>query len=446
MRFSLRTIACSIAAASALNAMADSIPAPQMSLDQLTAEEIKEAQLKATHKIIFAGDGPTASRDSIEKAIELFYVDQFRQFQDPLAPYFMLMSRDGKLALGIGGAVRMRGWADFGGSVPVNGFVPYMIPVPKDPDQRRGLGCTPGGTALFLQVVGRNPVLGDIIGYVQTDFSGTDNVQLKLKKAYVTVKDFTVGWAPTTFSDVQAEAPTIDGAGQNGKTSHTTLLVRYMRNLKKGWTVAGSVEFPSSHIDADGVKTKKLKDYVPDFAAFAQYGWGHGDHIRLSGIVRTFAYRDLVTMKQHTSMGWGAQLSGIVHPINRLSLYFIANCGKGYQSYMGDMAIGSYDMVSDLSTPGKLYAPLAVGLNFGAKYNFRPNLYATMALGRVGYYPKDRVDPTDYRYGLYGSACLFWEMTPRLQTGIEYLTGSRHNVNGEHASANRIDVLFQFSF
>lgn len=445
----MKPILCSIIAFFATTAFAadlDSIPASAQSLDRLTAEEIKEAQLKATHHIIMVGEGATAPTDSIEKAISLFYVDQFRQFQDPLAPYFMLMSRDGRLALGIGGAVRMRGWADFGGSVPINGFAPYMIPVPKNPDMRRGLGGTPGGTALFMQMVGRNPILGDVTGYIQCDFSGTDNVGFKLKKAYVTLKDFTVGWAATTFSDTQAEAPTIDGAGQNGKTSHTTLLLRYMRNLKKGWSVAGSVELPSSHIDADGVKTKKLKDYVPDFAAFIQYGWGHREHIRLSGLLRTFAYRDLVTMQQHTSVGWGAQLSGVVYPINRLSLYFIANCGKGYQSYMGDLAIGSYDMVSDLSTPGKLYSPLAVGLNVGAKYNFRTNVYATVALGRVGYYPKDKVDPTDYRYGLYGSAAIFWELTNRLQTGAEYLIGSRHNVNGEHASANRIDLLFQFSF
>ncbi len=442
----MRKILCSIIALIAAIAHADTIPAPALTLHQLTAEEIKEAQLKATHQLIMVGDGPTAPADSIEKAISLFYVDQFRQFQDPLAPYFMLMSRDGRLALGIGGAVRMRGWADFGGSVPVNGFVPYMIPVPKNPDQRRGLGGTPGGTAFFMQMVGRNPVIGDIVGFIQCDFSGTDNVGFKLKKAYVTLKDFTVGWAATTFSDTQAEAPTIDGAGQNGKTSHTTLLIRYLRDLRKGWSVAGSVELPSSHIDADGVMTKKLKDYVPDFAAFIQYGWGHREHIRLSAILRTFAYRDLLTMRQHTSLGWGAQLSGVVYPVNPLSLYFIANCGKGYQSYMGDLAIGSYDMVSDLSAPGRLYAPLALGINVGAKYNFRPNLYATLALGRVGYYPKDRVDPTDYRYGLYGSAALFWELTPRLQTGAEYLIGSRHNVNGDHASANRVDLLFQFSF
>ena len=67
-------------------------------------------------------------------------------------------------------------------------------------------------------------MFGDIIGYIQCDFSGPDNVGFKLKKAYVTISDWTVGYAATTFSDPAAEAPTIDGGGQNGKTAHTDLL------------------------------------------------------------------------------------------------------------------------------------------------------------------------------------------------------------------------------
>lgn len=419
----------------------------KVDLDSLTAEEILTSELQQSHKIAFVGDGDKASADSIARLISLFYVDQFRQFQDPLAPCFMLMSRDAKLALGIGGAVRMRGWVDFAGSVPANGFVPYLIPVPKDPDKQRGIGGTPGGTALFFQVVGRNPTLGDIIGYIQCDFSGANNTTFKLKKAYVTIFDWTLGWAATTFSDPAAEAPTIDGAGQNGKISHTTLLLRWLHNFNPHWSMAASAELPQSNIDADATLTKKLNDYLPDFAAYVQYGWSHSQHVRLSGIIRTFAYRDLVNNQRRSSVGWGVQLSGVVYPFNRLALYGIVNTGKGYQSYTGDLSIGSYDMVEDTRNPGRLYAPLSLGINVGAKYNFTPNLYATVALGRVGYYPrKGTAEGSDYRYGLYGSAALFCNLTSRLQVGVEYLAGSRHNFNGQHASANRVDALFQFSF
>lgn len=427
----------------------DSIPAPDctgMSLDTKTGDEIKMARLKGSHKILYVGDGPAVRNDSVERMIELFYYDQFRHFQDPLAPYFLLMSKDATLAMGIGGSVRMRAWADFDGSVPANGFIPYLIPVPRNDDMRKRIGGTPGGTAIFLRVIGRNPTWGDIIGYIQCDFSGMDNVTFKLKKAYVTINDWTVGYASTTFSDPAAEAPTIDGAGQNGRTSRSSMLIRWQHGFDKHWSMASSVEMPSNRVDADGVLTRKLDDYLPDVSAFGQYGWGHSEHLRLSGIARFIPYRNLATGRRHTVFGWGAQLSTVINPIPRVALYGEVNTGKGYQSYMGDLSVGAYDIVADGSQPGKMYAPLSVGMNVGAKYNFSTKVYAAVALGKVAYYPDYKVKGSDYRYGLYGALNLFYEPTPRLQAGVEYLLGSRHNFDRSHASANRVDILFQFAF
>lgn len=428
-------------------AQMDSLPASRMTLATNTAEEIKESRLKESHKILYVGgDDQPASQDSIEDIINSFYVDQYRHFQDPLAPYFLLMSKDAKLAMGIGGAVRMRGWYDFAGSIPTNGFIPYMIPVPKDPAQRRGIGGTPDGTAIFMRVIGRNPTLGDIVGYIQGNFQG-DGHTFKLKKAYVQLKGFTVGYAPTTLQDPDAEAPTIDGAGQNGLLSTTRLLVRWDHDFGKSpWSMAAAVEMPSSQADTDDELTKKISDWFPDIVAFAQYNLPHSGHLRLTGQLRVLPYRDLVVGKNRNEIGWALQLSGVAYPVNRLALYLEANTGKGYESAMGDLSIDNFDLVANTDTPGRLYTPLSMGLNVGAKYSFLPNLYAGLALGEAHYFPKYGVRGDSYKYGLYGAVNLFYEPTPRMQVGVEYLIGSRHNFNHEHASANRIDALFQFSF
>lgn len=448
MRKLMCLLAGIIAAVNVAAAEADSIVSGDTipGLDSLTADEIRTERLKQGHKIIYVGDGEKASDDSIARTVALFYVDQYRHFQDPLAPYFLFMSKDARLAMGIGGCIRMRAWGDFDGSVPVNGFVPYMIPVPRDPDQNKRIGATPAGTALFFKIIGRSALLGDVIGYIQCDFSGPGNVIFKLRKAYVTISDWTVGYAATTFSDPEAQAPTIDGGGQNGKTSHTDLLLRWQHDFTPHWDMAASLEIPGSKVDADGVLTKKLDDYLPDLAVSGQYKWGHNEHVRLSGVVRSIPYKNLVTGQRKTVIGWGVQASAVFYPHNRLAVYSIVNTGKGYESYLADMSIGAYDLVADATTPGRLYAPLALGLNFGLKYNFTPSVYACAALGRVGYYPDYKVEGTDYRYGLYGAFNIFWDMSPRLQVGAEYLIGSRHNFNGEHNHANRVDFLFQFSF
>lgn len=446
MKVLVTTIVLGLGAASALYAQNDSIPRAALTLDNAVAHEIKAQKLKDAQKIIYFGDDEKASVDSINYIVDRFYYDQYRHFQDPLAPYFLLMSKDAKLAMGIGGCVRMRGWFDFAGSVPTNGFVPYMIPVPSDPSQRRRLGGTPGGTSIFLRVIGRNALLGDIVGYVQGNFQN-DNNGFKLKKAYVQIKDWTIGYASTTFQDAAAEVPTIDGAGQNGKSGTTAILVRWDHQFKNSpWSMAAALEMPDTQADCDGVSTKEINDWFPDVSVFGQYNLAHSGHIRLSGLMRVIPYRDLVTAKNRSRIGWGLQLSGVWNPVNRVTVYGEFNGGRGYQSTIGDLSIGKYDLVADATTPGQLYAPWSMGLNVGVQYNFLPNLYSCLALGECRYFPKYSVEPTDYKYGLYGAINLFYEPTPRLQVGIEYLIGARHNFNHEHGSANRIDALFQFSF
>lgn len=419
------------------------------SLSHLNAQEYKVHRMQEENKVMYVGSTEKAdiANDSIRYLITKFYVEQFRSFSDPLAPYFLMMSRDGKLAMGIGGSVRMRAWYDFDGSMPVNGFIPYMIPVPKDPAQNRRLGGTPGGSALFFRVIGRNPTLGDIIGYIQCDFSGDRNVTFTLKKAYAQINDWTVGYASTTFSDPGADVPTIDGAGQNGRLSRSAMLIRWMHGFRNHWQVAASVELPQSNIRADGTTTEKIHDWLPDVAAFVEYGWPHGSHVRLSAMVRSLPYRDLVTMTNRNIAGWGVQLSTVVWPSPQLALYGTVNTGKGYHSYMGDLAIGAYDLVQGNNTvPGRMYAPRALGVNTGCRYNFNHNFYSCLALGMARYYTKHDPAPDEYKSGLYGAVNFFWEPTTRLQFGIEYLAGRRNNVNGQHGSANRVDALFQFAF
>lgn len=416
------------------------------SLAHLTPDEIKTERLKNQHRVVYFGENPVASVDSLRHLIEMFYVDQFRHFQDPLAPYFLMMSRDAKLALGIGGAVRMRGWFDFDGAMPVNGFVPFMIPVPKDPAQKRRVGGTPGETAIFLRVIGRNKTLGDISGYIQIDFSGANNVTPKLKKAYATIFDWTIGYASTTFCDPQSDVPTIDGAGQNGRLSGTAMLIRYAHTFKDRWQLAASVELPHTMADGDNVNTKAINDWMPDYAAFVQYQWAHNSHVRLSGIIRTLPYRNLIAQKNKSVIGWGTQLSTAFTPARMITVYGAANIGRGYSSCMNDLSVGNYDLVGDPGNPGVLYAPMAYGLNCGIKYNFTNNIYSCIALGHSRYLPRNGVSPTDYKYGQYAAINFFWDMTTRLQVGAEYLIGRRVNFNHEHGSANRVDVLFQFSF
>lgn len=396
-------------------------------------------------KIIYFGKGEEPERDSTLLMIRRFYEDQFRHTQDPMAPYFMFMSKDNNLAMGVGGCVRMRAYYDWAGSVPSPAFAPYLIPMQKDPAKRRYLGTTPAGTALFFRVLGTNRKLGNYELYIEANFNGYEARDFHLKKAYGVINDFTIGYANSTFSDPTALPPAVDAAGPNAKMSATAVLVRWLHNFRKRWSVAISVESPYQHVAADAHETEDVNQYVPDFAAFGQYEWGSG-HVRLAGIARNLIYRDLVARKNRTVIGWGLQLSGLWKPEDHITLYGMFNGGRGYSSLGGDWLMGKYDLVGNPYQSGRMYAPGAIGGYGAVQYNLNPSMFFSATYGATRYLPHHDGNPDEYKTGMYIAVNYFWYLTSRISCAAEFNLGRRENMNGQHAWARRAGIMAQFSF
>ena len=310
----------------------------------------------------------------------------------------------------------------------------------------KNLSASASGTGLFFTLLGNNKLLGNFMAYFQADFSGYNHRGFRIKKAYVTIRDWTAGLAVTTFEDTQAEPSTVDGAGPNGINSKKSVLVRYMHTFKKNWTVAGSIEFPQESVSADDEFTKACSPYIPDFAAFLQYKWENGSHLRLSGLLRTLSYRDLVEGRNHNITGWGLQLSTVVNPIPNLNLFGILSTGKGHASYTADLGNGDFDLIPVAGKEGKLYAPWAAGIVIGAQYYFNQKIFSNIAFSEQTFYPHTDPNNSSYKYGLYAVGNVFWDITPRFEVGLEYLHGKRKNFNGEFGSADRIMAMLMVSF
>lgn len=398
------------------------------------------------HKLIFFGKGEEPAPDSTATLIYKFYEDQFRHFSDPLAPYFLFLSKDSKLAMGIGGCVRMRGYFDWGGALPAPGFAPYLIPMRKDPLRMKYLGTTPAGSALFFRVIGRNKRLGDYQLYIEANFNGYEARDFHLKKAYAIINDFTIGYANSTFSDPMALPPTVDASGPNAKLSATNVLVRWMHNFKKGFSIAASVETPSNQIDVTVDTTAKVSQYIPDIAAFGQYSWGRSNHVRLAGILRTHSYRNLLLGRNRNVLGWGVQASTALHPIPEITVYGAFNFGHGYASLGGDWLMGNYDLVPDPDRPGKLYSPFCYGGYGAVQYNFTPDLFVSATFGGSRYDPSKGAAPSEYKEGLYFAANVYWYLTQRISCAAEFNLGRRENFDGESRWARRVGLMAQFSF
>jgi len=401
----------------------------------------------ASHKIISFGSEPQAGPDSVRRLIEMFYYNQFRSFSDPEAPYFLFMSRDATLAMGIGGAVRMRGYYDWHGAQPSPAFNPYLIPMHPTPTSMRHFGTTPAGTSLFFRVLGRNKRLGQYQLYIEANFSGYESRGFKLKKAYAIVNDWTVGYAASTFSDPSAQPPMIDSNGASNKITPTAVLVRYSPRLNEHWQLAVSAETPETAVNADGVNTKAIQNRIPDAAAFIQYDWGRSSHIRLAGTLRSLSYRDENAGRNHNKAGWGLMVSSVARPTHRLTTYVTANYGHGYASLGGDLSMGSYDLLAEPGRPGRMYAPASAGWCAGVQWNFRPELFVSVSASSTRLYIKEPTNyPDEFKRGFLAAANCFWNVTPRIMVATELCYGHRRNFGGAGRSAFRVGALTQFSF
>lgn len=403
-------------------------------------------------KMIFVDGKPDSLErktveDSIRNEFISFYYNQFRHFNDPAAPYFQFVSRDAKLSMGIGGAVRMRVYYDFAGAIPAPGFAPYLIPIPKSETDRRQLGTSPAGTCLFFTVLGQNSFFGKYQLYIECNFNGYGSRDFKLKKAFAQFRDWTVGYAPSTFCDLAAQTPMVDANGQENKIAPANVLVRYMPTVGDRWVFAISAESPDhpANYSTDD-NCAKVRNWSPDVCAFVQYQWALDQHIRLSGMYRNMPYRNLIKKKNHNVAGWGVQLSAVVKPLPQLTGYFSGCYGHGYTSILNDLLIGNYDLMTDPRDAGSMYSPAALGWSAGVQFNFRPNLFSTVSMGQVRYLPKRKVSPDEYRYGHIVAVNLFWNPTPRSQFGLEFDYGSRTNQSGANGNAHRIGAMAQFSF
>lgn len=413
--------------------------------DKVLMSDLRITAMKDNTHVLYSGE--ESPKDSLERLLNMFYYDQFRHFQDPRAPYFMFMSKKGDLALGVGGQVKIRGYFDWHGSIPSVGFIPYEIPIPKNPAKMNNLSASPSGTGLFFTLLGNNKLLGNFMAYFQADFSGYNQRGFRIKKAYITINDWTAGYATTTFEDTMAEPSTVDGSGPNGINSKKSVLVRYLHSFKKHWTVAGSLEFPSQSISADGKTTEACNPYIPDIATFLQYKWDNGlSHVRLSGLLRTLSYRDLIKGRNYNILGWGLQLSTVVNPLPTLNIFGIISTGQGHASYTTDLGNGSFDLIPKIDEEGTLYAPWAAGLVIGTQYYFSPKVFMNLAFSEQTYYPRPNPHDSSYKYGIYAVGNVFWDITPRFEIGFEYLHGKRKNFNGESGSANRLMAMLLVSF
>lgn len=387
---------------------------------------------------------------------------------NPPAPAFVVKTANNNFIMTIGGQINTVLGFDIGNNLfqsdGVN-FTTANIPVPAQKGHKGDFFISPLTSNIHFQVVGLGGTKNQITGFFKLGTNGV-NSQIVLKRAYVKWRNITVGKKSTLMEDGDAcQPPTIDNEGPSGEVSGGAYEIAYNSPSYGGFRWAIALDKPTFEA-SNGVYRGKdypkfdgtqVADYgdaeqiVPDIPAWVEYSFSPNNRVRLTGIFRNFAYRDLLADKTRHSVGWGAMLSGNIQPASPLLLYYQFAYGKGIANYIQDISGHPFSFIPTDEKPGHMSPSPMMGWTAGATYNATPKLqfnamFSQARVWEVASYANALDEGNNYRYALYGAANCFYNITSYIQAGVEYVWGRRTTWNGMAANDSRIQTQLSFSF
>lgn len=435
------------------------------------SEAPKEESGKSSRTIHFSKARNDSTRHSI------FEKNRPQGNKEIPVPHFCIHTDDHKFALTIGGQVNPIMGFDFrnnlyeqaGGGI---NFTTQAIPVPAVPGKRADFYINALNADIDFQVVGLGGSNDQITGYVKFGTNGNNNT-LQLKDAYVSWRGFTAGRKTTLFKDgLAAQPPTVDPEGPCGMVDGTAYEVSYRSPEYKGFRAAIGFCTPTyyhssgryygpDYSESENVEGEQVTNPnyytqdVPDLPMWVEWRASEYNRVRVSGIMRTFIYRDLVKDCKRHKFGWGVMLSGNYNPIEPLIFYFQGVYGQGIGNYIQDLSGLPLSFTPSSEDLGTMSANPMMGINLGVTYNinkrWQVNAVASEArIWNVGPYAKENATEeghfNDYRYAFYFAANGFYKITSYLNVGLECLYGRRATWNFGHAIDNRIQTQFMLTF
>lgn len=392
------------------------------------------------------------SKEHRDKTIDDFKETHRCGFQQPHNPQFIFATRNNSFALGIGGMVNLRTSYDFSGAMGNIDFVPYDIPMSKSYSTRQRVMMDASTSRIFVKAVINSRLLGRVVVFTDMDFRGGAEFSYipRLRTAYVQVKGFTFGRDVTTFCDLAAAPTTVDFQGPNAYNFNFNEMIRYEHSfLHRHLTVGIAAEMPVVN-GTYGENFSAIYQRVPDGIAYVQYAWGENrsSHLRVSGVIRDMYLHNNLRGKNTTQLGWGVQLSGHIELGRWVDIYMNGVYGRGITPYIQDLTGSLYDVAYDPSNPKRMQTMPMWSWQAAAQINLVPGRcwlaggYSEVHLEKHNGYLADN----QYNVGTYIFGNAFCKVTNNLTIALEYLHGSRKDMNGMKNAANRVSLMAQYNF
>lgn len=397
-------------------------------------------------KVVFLSDN--GEDDTL--ILEEFYENAPKHFTAPGLPRFAIIGKNHKFYLGIGGYAKATASFDFGNPIdnPMY-FTTSTIPMHQTPGNGGLFQMSAGTSNIFFNFIALPGSKHKLGAYINFNLANPD-YGFDLQNLYLTYGGFTAGYKFSMMYDELVSPPTIDQEGPSSMAAVEQTVANYTYRYKN-WQFAIGIEAPQVSITTNSY-TALVNQRIPDIPAYVQYGWDKGNStVRLSGILRNIQYRDLVAEKNCNITGWGVQLTGLSTVTRYLNLYYQAIYGNGISNIMQDVDGLGLDLTPNPDQTGKLKGVRAWGTYGGFQINFTKKIFSSHTYSQVRNYASKYDDSTNswnskYKYAQYLVNNVFWQPSPTIQVGIEYLWGRLAIMDGTTKCDHRIQTMMQFSF
>jgi hypothetical protein len=384
----------------------------------------------------------------------------------------------------------LNGWPTDGVSIPLKGTT--------QADRKHSFSMTARQTR--FNIGSETPTkFGALRAFLEGDFYGTggtalltNSAALRLRHAYISLGDFTVGQTWSTFFDLEAAPETLDMTGPVGNAyAIRQPLVRYQMGFGKHSQLTVSLENPegdflgadhTSNIPVGSTLSTRVLNQAPDFAA--RYTW-KDDRFRISaaGVAR---YINLDTggaslpfvdrggafnyAGKASTWAFGGQIDAKLKTFGEDSFALQANGGPGIGRYMmipqdEAFAIGVAPNGAVNANPGngavlgrdgKLRTILTYGASAWYRHYWTKTIRSNLTVAYEHMGTADSTTPINYPDKLTTiHANLIWSPLPQLGFGVEYVRGylglhGQTDANrlagiGDHGVMNRIQFSAQYN-
>jgi len=278
--------------------------------------------------------------------------------------------------------------------------------------------------------------VGELRAYIEGDFYGSGGA-FRLRHAFVEIDGkWLAGQWWSNFMDESVIPPTLDFEKPAAYAFARHAMLRYKHALSKDAYLAVAIEEPNLNAQAPA-EAGEFKSPLPDLTVRYRVtkDWGH---IQLSGFAAQLQYRFDDGGKDNLAL-LGGNFSGQINTLQKDKFIYQVVYGPGVGRFRGGQSAG-------LDANGNIEPIVDLGITVGYQHYWNASfsslvVYNQGANNNTAGQPENSISDMNYM-----AANLLWHFAGNAFAGVEYLRGTRDDINKESGTANRLQFSIKFSF